>query len=251
MEALLGLDPDGDPDLVLKLMNEKQASGEGAIEELAAAGRDDALQVLHDLRDRLLAPQGTMEVQAIEKIRFASRAETLPADLLPWRLAKSAASEVRQVMGEKSGALSNKALSDFLGLPIEIFTMPPENSRPLFAVGALYGKEHNRIRIVLRSPYETSRRFEAIRILGDYILAPKEDRLWPATKAKTFRQKFQRAFAQEVLCPWESLQAELGSAVPDEEFIASAADRYSVSPLLVETLLVNKNRLSRDVVDFH
>jgi Zn-dependent peptidase ImmA (M78 family) len=60
---------------------------------------------------------------------------------------------------------------------------------------------------------------------------------------KTYRQKYQRAFAQELLCPYSALVSWLNTVQPNEEAISQAAEYFSVSPLLVQTVLVNKGHL--------
>ena len=73
-----------------------------------------------------------------------------------------------------------------------------------------------------------------------------DERLLPATMAKTSRQKFQRAFAQEFLCPVEALIQTIGTSHPEDEEIEAAAKHFHVSPLLVRTTLVNHQILTRD-----
>lgn len=76
---------------------------------------------------------------------------------------------------------------------------------------------------------------------------PEElERLLPATDTQTFRQKFQRAFAQAFLYPFDALQDKLGTKTPDDDDIADAAEYFQVSPLLVRHVLVNKGVLERD-----
>jgi hypothetical protein len=67
----------------------------------------------------------------------------------------------------------------------------------------------------------------------------------PLTRAKTARQKFQRAFAAELLCPFEELQGMLPAA-PEDDDVETAARHFEVSPLLVRTSLVNKGTLPRE-----
>ena len=99
---------------------------------------------------------------------------------------------------------------------------------------------------MLRSRWPTGQRFELCRLIADALIAPDGELLLPATTAYTSRQKFQRAFAQEFLCPFESLMERLGSSSPEDEDIEEAAAYFEVSPLLIRTTLVNKNILRRD-----
>lgn len=65
---------------------------------------------------------------------------------------------------------------------------------------------------------------------------------------QALRQKFQRAFAQEVLCPWAALEAFVGPDEPDDDMIGAAAWHFHVSQRLIETTLVNKGRMPPDVL---
>jgi len=73
----------------------------------------------------------------------------------------------------------------------------------------------------------------------------QEGRLFPATKTYTYRQKVQRAFATEFLCPLKA-----ASGIMDGDFSSESqeevANYFNVSPLLVETLLVNNGLIDRD-----
>lgn len=90
----------------------------------------------------------------------------------------------------------------------------------------------------------TGRRFEAAGLLADRMVVHKQEALRPATSAHTYRQRMQRAFAAEFLCPVESLV----ECLPDfsDEARQRAARRFAVSPLAVTSQLVNNAHLRRD-----
>jgi Zn-dependent peptidase ImmA (M78 family) len=105
----------------------------------------------------------------------------------------------------------------------------------------------------MRAKVETGRRFEIMRLVADHIVASAEDRLLPATKAKTDRQKFQRAFSQEFLLPFDELyhrldQPRRGENEISDDDIDDVAREYIVSPLMVRTVLVNQGFLPREVL---
>ena len=129
-----------------------------------------------------------------------------------------------QLMGMKSGALDDDAT----------------DSRIAF----LLDQDGNRRRIVFRSKWRTGRRFELARLLGDLLLTDENDRLYPATRARTYRQKMQRSFAAELLSPFNEIEHELGGDLSDEAQ-QEIAEHFDVSPLVVRTLLVNHGRLDR------
>ena len=83
-----------------------------------------------------------------------------------------------------------------------------------------------------------------VRALGDAIWS-HSDRLGPLATSKTARQKFQRAFAQSLLCPYDDLISYIGTSQPGEADISAAAQHFHVSERVVRTVLVNQGMLDR------
>jgi Zn-dependent peptidase ImmA (M78 family) len=81
-------------------------------------------------------------------------------------------------------------------------------------------------------------------------MADSHDRWLPATDAKTARQKMQRAFAIEFLCPIQSLTAFLDGDFSSDA-TEEAAEHFGVSHTAVETHLVNNCLLSPEVLRDH
>jgi hypothetical protein len=102
----------------------------------------------------------------------------------------------------------------------------------------------DRIQATLTSPHESARRFALLRVVADHLYSPASDHLLPVTKAKTARQQFQKAFAQEFLCPSQELIAFMDDDFSDER-LDDAASHFNVSSLVVKTTLVNKGLLGR------
>jgi hypothetical protein len=221
LEALLGFDPDAAPEeLASKLAEEKARIGEGAIDELA------------------------FRSEVVDEIAWDL--DGLACEL-PWKMAERAAKAARSAWGLARGPIDNARLAELLGVPQTAITEDYSKKSQL-AAGYRNGKANGRIGIVLKSPYPENRRFELMRIIGDCLIAESGDHLLPVTRAKTFRQKFQRAFAQEVLCPWADLDGLVGTEEPDDDTISNAARHFDVSQRLIETTLVNKGRLLRDTL---
>lgn len=101
--------------------------------------------------------------------------------------------------------------------------------------------------VVLRSQWETGR-LELARLLGDRLTNGLKERLLPATRTYTYRQKLQRAFAAELLCPFAMLEEKLAGDYSSEAREDAAHD-FMVSERTVTTLLVNHRRLGRDDMD--
>ena len=96
--------------------------------------------------------------------------------------------------------------------------------------------------IALRSKWETSRRFEFARLLGDRLFNENtyndQEPLSPATRSYSYRQKAQRAFSAELLSPWPVVKEMLGSDYSDENQ-EHIADHFQVSYRTINTLLRN------------
>jgi Zn-dependent peptidase ImmA (M78 family) len=65
-------------------------------------------------------------------------------------------------------------------------------------------------------------------------------------RSKTARQKFQRAFAQALLCPHEDLVDYVGTENPSGDDLSAAARHFRVSEQVVRTILVNKDIIGRE-----
>ena len=93
-----------------------------------------------------------------------------------------------------------------------------------------------------------ARRFEAARFIADYLSAEESDRWLPVTDSATARQKLQRAFAAEFLCPIESLQKYLGDEFLPEAF-EDAAEYFGISEKAIKSHLANHHLIPRTLVD--
>ena len=163
------------------------------------------------------------------------------APMAAWEVGANAARAFRSSYTLPDGPLSDAALGDLCGVRSFASSKRSKTESPI--AFTLSGKRQ-RQRMVFRAKVLTGRRFEAARLLGDKMLVARDDRLRPATQTHTFRQKVQRAFAAELLCPIESLQDSIGSD-RSHEAIEREARRYRVSPVLVARHLQNHASSSR------
>ncbi|MBV5327846.1 MAG: hypothetical protein JZU65_09435 [Chlorobium sp.] len=83
-----------------------------------------------------------------------------------------------------------------------------------------------------------------LRLVGDRLYSPDTDKFLPVTTVNTARQKFQRAFAQEFLCPSNALKDFIGEDFGEEK-LDEAAHYFNVSTRVIETTLVNKGFIDR------
>jgi hypothetical protein len=238
-EALLGYEVDeaGD-DLLDRLVSDARKLGEGGVEELAAA--------------RLAGDSPATSVQIIEMAQhtgFSLNPEdavrlrqplSFPSAVPAWRHGVAAAKALREHERLGDDKISDRQLCQLAGVPDKTIS---EKSRSGGALSFSFDQGPSQGRLVLRSRHETGRRFDLARLLGDRIIV-SNDALRPATRAYTYRQKLQRAFAGEFLCPIASLTDVLDGDFSDDK-IQDAADHFNVSVLTVQTLLVNHGLVER------
>ena len=246
IEALLGFDTDEAPDkLVTDLLAQRELFGPGAVDEILAQYSESPLQMLTYLDKEVRPLAVPMIVPDLDSIRRET-GKIEPA-YLPWQSAATAVRIAKKQWQLHDEAVSNKLLTDLFSLPSNAFTpasMPKEKS--LITVG-FRNDVPERIDACINTPFETNRRFALLRLVADRLFASNSDRFLPVTSMKTARQKFQRAFAQEFLCPAEALKEFVGNDF-GEDNLAYAAHHFNVSTRLVETTLVNKGYLDRSTL---
>lgn len=94
--------------------------------------------------------------------------------------------------------------------------------------------------VALKPSWPQAKRFELCRVLGDGIWSAN-DRLGLISSAKSARQKFQRAIAPSLLCPFRDHLEYIGTDSPTLDDVTAAAQRFRVSERLVRTTLANRN----------
>lgn len=247
LEALLGFDPGDAPDhLIEELQKAGSTCGINAVEEIVAASSGEALTQIHALWDGPRQIARTIHVPDLDRLR-SRLSEEIPLSLFPWQQAAQAASLAREVWSLGTGPIATSTLS-------EIFEIAPQTidqASDVDVAGPMNAGFRNghadTFDVFLKSPYPVNRRFALLRLIGDHLTAPPQDKLLPATpRAGTQRQKFQRAFAQEFLCPYADLVKYLGETEPTDDVIEDAAHYFDVSSQMVETILVNKGEVSRE-----
>lgn len=247
LEACMGYDPDEAPEgLIASLQEAKESYGRDAVQEVAAVSRSLALTHIKTLGQNVESGCHAVQVHGYESIRQRIAAQTNNFDV-PWSRARHAAQIARDSWGLK-GKVDTKTLSEIFHIPeADILQASTRTELPLTA-----GMRHNdmpeQFHILSNKRHPTSRRFAFARLVGDHLTIPDNERLLPATDSKTGRQKFQRAFAQEFLCPFDDLKFRFQADAPTEDEIQDAAEHYDVSPRLIETTLVNNGMLDRETL---
>ena len=239
LEAQLGYDIDQAPDELIKRLADLQVEyGGGGVSEAALAVQgEQAAEVL--ISELAVANDNGLQCELSCTAALVGNLTSNPGEA-PWAFGERAAKMVRAVTGHVGGPLRNKALAEILRVP-ETALARTGGVRTL-AYGIRVRKKNTDI-VAPFSRWAADRRFEFSRALGDVIWSGNES-LGPITQAKSERQKFQRAFAQSLLCPYDALRAYIGNDMSDGALTA-AARYFHVSDRLIRSLLVNKGDLER------
>jgi hypothetical protein len=243
LEAIMGYDPGDAPDHIIEALQRAASEyGSGAVEEMAAESMEDAVAVIEALWGEPHREALPLIIPGFDDLK--RRISGIGSSLFPWQKATEVARIVREVWSLGSGPVSTSTLAEILSvgqgsLENAFGVQGPMNAG--FRNGAL-----DSFSVFLKSLFPVNRRFALLRLVGDHLTAPQGERLLPAAPhVKTQRQKFQRAFAQEFLCPYSDLVSYLSSAEPSDEAIEDAAHHFDVSARMVATILVNKGNLER------
>lgn len=246
LEAIGGYDPDEAPDeLLAMLLADSDHLGKHALEEVAAHARHATGEVLKPIRDlsgSQTPPQRGGFRASMPKLDGVRKVE----GELPWQQATRLARLAREKWGLGRGPVSNQKLANLLGSTPSILT--DESVVPTGMPLAFHAGTDGAYDVYFNRPRSTTRRFAVSRLIGDHLIFANNEKLRPATCAKTSRQKFQRAFAQEFLCPIDALMEIMQTEKPEEDDISEAASYFDVSPLMIRTTLVNNGKLEREIL---
>ena len=245
LEALCSYDPDEAPAaLVRMLISDDSHLGSHALEEVAAQGRHSTREVLSSIL-ALANSTGKPKTGGFRvRMPLLRDAPSHHASDRPWQRAAKLAQQARRAWNLGQQPINDKHLADLMGTKPDVFTCQTKAPSPMPI--ALRTQDRGNVDFYINQLPSTSRRFATARLLGDQLCFADGGRLFPATTAKTARQQFQRAFAQEFLCPINALLARIQTAEPDEDDISEAAHHFQVSPLMVKTALVNHGHLERE-----
>ena len=227
LEACAGFDPDEAPKrLIDRLLAEVEKFGSEAVSEVALDDPD----LLSGLQS--LAQEYGTEIRSSDGALLSGSPEHCT---LPWVEGVEAARALRSQEG-LGFAISDKTLAELCGISPQFLKRRRGSSLSFVLENA----------IVLSPRSRQGRRFGAARLLGDRILTDfwQCENLRPATRTYTFRQKRQRAFAAEFLCPIDFLRDFLGGDF-SEESRQDAAQHFGVSQDTATLQLINNGDLDR------
>ena len=248
LEARLGQDPDEVEAAVIRTsLKAARSLGANALEELAAdSGSHGAAKVPTMKAMAASAKKNGFDAQPQDAAKLHQR-DGIPTwgEVAAWRVGVAAARALRTQEALNGEAIDNQRLSKLAGTTKTALEKEDKHTQGL----SFMLTDGGRSRLALRSRWETGRRFDLARLLGDQLLAAGEP-LLPATGAYTYRQKAQRAFAAELLCPYEAVVEFLGTD-RSEERCREAAAHFKVSSWAIGALLVNNEGHRQGALSAH
>ena len=243
----MGFEPDECPENIVADSIELAARlGAGNLSELApVCGKLSAKGPLQEIRE-LLAARGVKGRPDLLARGF-SVAEA-PARYQPWHQANERARQTRKMLANPAGAIPTQTICDLLGLKVDDINSWQPLSRQQISIALQ--KDDGFLDFFPRKKHPTARRFELARFIGDYILSDQNEcKISIAcTDLRTCRQKFQRAYAAELLCPLNGLLEFLDNDF-SESAIEDAANHYEVSLTTVTSILANNGFIPRTELD--
>lgn len=164
-----------------------------------------------------------------------------------WQAGGATARLLRDQQRLGADPITNRMLSELCGLQPRVWQKARTATGPELAFFArgMVGKNC----VVLRATREEGRRFELARLLGDELMREKDEPLKdepfsPATRSYTYRQKAQRAFAAELLSPFQAVDGMLDGDY-SEKAQQDVAVHFNVSAVAIRTQLANHGRIDR------
>jgi hypothetical protein len=234
-EAELGFDPDEcSESLVSMALDLDQIMGNNTFLELASAGSQNVSKKEHlDFISGLPKRAGLTVKPNIPIDQSLSH----QISVAPWQLANQMALKLRRSLDLETQPITNDSLCELIGLS----KIEYEGYNPLArqSLSVAIPAKDNKLNLHPRKRHPIAKRFEFTRFIGDYLLYGDQGSSWLAsTDLRTARQKYQRAFAAEFLCPIDSLKDYLNEDY-SETALEDAADHFGVSQQTIELILAN------------
>ena len=241
LEACLGYDPDLAPHAVVDaLVALEDGLGGEAVEEAAIASPGpDAPRALTQALAAIEASDLEVDFAALGHLeRFPD-----PHGLTPWQAAEDAALRLRDML-QLPDRLDGPALGDLLRTRWDDLKAASATARNL-PYGAMRETDGDKARLALQMNPQIDRRFELARMIGDELWTRGRS-FGVISRAKTDRQKYQRAFAQALLCPMVALQRIVNLNEPTVDQIGQAARYFDVRRNVIMTILINRGYLPHE-----
>lgn len=234
LEAQMGFDPEEcSPAIIEEALSMQATTGQSAMSELAPVFSDEISRI-GDLQGQS-GLKGRPRVTSADIDMSAIRAR-------PWEQGVAAAKRLRERLDNSAAPISDAILLDLLGISQkEAARWEPAKTPVAIAKPGHAGHWD----LIPRKAHPIAKRFEWSRFLGDVLSQPEGSADWlVSSDLATARQKRQRAFAAEFLCPIDALVDVLNgdySETAQEE----AAEYFKVSEKTVESHLANHGYIER------
>ena len=240
LEACLGYDADEAPDEVMNaLVDLEGIAGESGVEEAAhaepgASAAESLILAIEASRESGVRIDLQLAGDLLRSSRFLGHAS-------PWEMAEAAAAELRKIIGISNGLLNHAEFENiFRARWNDLKSATATASR--LSYGARIDDE-GMSRVALQTTRGYDRRFELARQFGDAVWQQDRSGFGIVSRSKSDRQKFQRAFAHNLLCPFDGLQRVIDVNDPTPEAMSEAAKSFGVNPSVVRNQLVYKGYL--------
>lgn len=242
LEAMLGFDPgEADRKSIHQSIEDMKTLGNEAVAELAADAntRQNSISSASDIANaaKKVGFNGRIDdgidIQLRDNIHSWGESDA-------WRIGVATAHAVRQSEGLNGQPIDDTRLANMAGTSKNVISA---KSRSTDKLSFLMADDSGKFRIAMRSRRETGRRFDVARLIADRLFDNGiDDPLSPATQAYTYRQKAQRAFAAELLAPYDALEDFLNGD-RTEDRCTEAAEYFDVSTDLINASIQNNLRL--------
>lgn len=245
LEAVAGFDAgEGPPGILGQLEALIPQAGLNAAQEMATlCASPHSEQVLADAIR--IAGEGGLQAKPTELAADEALHAGVERHAPAWVRGKDLALRLRRRLAMNGQPISDGDLYDVMGItPHQIANSASQVRVPL---GLAVREAQGQLALHPRRRSATGFRFELARYLCDHAMASEGDHWLPVTDGKTSRQKAQRAFAAEFLCPIDALTGYLSGDFSDDA-MEDAANHFRVGPLAVRTQLVNNGILPRELL---
>lgn len=240
LEACLGFDPDQAPDTVIDaLVAFEETVGEDGVDEAANAYPGaQSPSVLRDVIEATRASNVELDLRLSHSVDFSI---DFPSTASPWMLAEAAAENLREKIGIRRGPLKRQEFADIFRARWDDLKAATATARNLPYCARLSVKSDSSL-LSLKTFSAHDRRFELARFLGDAVWCDVGS-FGIISHAKTDRQKFQRAFAHNLLCPFDDIRQHIDLNNPTDEDIDATARKFHVHSTVVRNQLIYKGYL--------
>ncbi len=257
LEAQLGYEPDEADESELKSwLDGSKKLGEKALGEVAADVKpgDKTSPLIHEqdfveIAERAGFNANPNDAITLDNVTDISQPEK---SVQAWHLGQRYAQSIRTQENLHDQPVCNQVLTSFAGALKDTISGKPDQS--MRNISFAFDRSDSHSYVFLRPSRETGRRFDLARLIGDRVFCTQmydfKEPLLPATRAYSYRQKLQRAFAAELLSPFTCVDDMMEGDYDSEEKQNEVADHFNVSPWTIRTQLLNNGRIdSEDAPD--